>query len=464
MDGTSPGRTLWYAQGMRRPRWLEKGHPPAKPKQNVAPPWPSNVVLLSAPVGPVSSVGVEEIPYRRPNGSETVVKVVNFDRDAIFAYCVDELRRSIRWDGESAQVLIEDAEKARVLGRILYSKLHPDIGTVTAGDDAGSAHGGHQFGSLGQRRVSLRLMMHSLQDNAVGFDDRHALAAKHGPTSEGARQIVRKTGVQFLASHRSFEEWKLHFNFPIVIDLPAQADLASASRFLDNVAAKIATEEERLRQGRPRLGAWPATKDGRVPEAVYNRLRSSLKSMLKAAGYEQGGAVDHAATLISYYDAIEMQDRAAREVLARLPAQLLPPFDMRVFGFMWLAESGQDERGRYDTPIMASPPLASLLASLLDRHARSGRKRSWLDDLLWYIESGNASSAVEEMVGWFGNYPVWLLEERERDRNRKRGSLPESVDGWARNHDDAKDADADASDTDAAANDRREGSLDEPGE
>jgi len=415
IDGhRSPG-TAGYPWLMRRPRnphWLLKGSRPLPFKRGLPPPWPSGMVLLTAPVRNVAAVMVEQVPYHRPDGSIETVRIVSFAADRIFTDIIRELRQSVVSDGETGQVRVVNQDRARLLGRLLYAKLRPDVGT------------GRRFGSLGMRRISTALIMKRVAD------DRDMSAAE-------IRKVLRQDGAAMLGQRESFEEIKRRCNFPFEDDLAEGDDIAIANAFLDGVGAEIACEEHRFSIGRPKLGAWPSTKDGRVPEAMYNNLRISIRSMLGQAGHQHGDAVDRAATLVSHHDRVLADVRAAEGILASIPEGILTDFDKRVFGYMWLAKPGLDKRGRCDRPLMSTPSLVGLVTGMCDAHTKlvikRGRTkdhqklkilRSGFDDLMWFIETGTPNPTLEYLVGQTTYYPDMLQAERRMDRERNRPAPP----------------------------------------
>ena len=392
----------------RNPHWLQKGSRPLPVSRGLVPPWPSDTVRLTAPVRNVAAVMVEHVPYHRPNGSVEAVQIVNYDADRIFTDIVRELREAVVFDGETGQVRVADQDQACVLGRVLYAKLHPDVGT------------GRQFGSLGMRRISTALIMKRVAD---GEDMNSAETSK----------VLRQAGAAVLGEHGTFEGIKRRSNFPFEDDLPEEDDIAVADTFLDRVGAEIAREEHRFSRGRPKLGAWHSSDERGVPEEMYKNLRSSLSSILKRAGHQQGDAIDRAATLLSHHYRVRTDVRAAEEILAGIPEGILTDFDKRVFGYMWLAKPGLDERGRCDRPLMSTPSLVGLVAGMCDAHAKVVKKRrrvkdpekllmlrSSFDDLMWFIETGTSSPTLEYLVGQTTYYPDMLQEERRRDRERAR--------------------------------------------
>ena len=384
---------------MRKAPWLKNSRAGGRPS-----PWPTRSVALAAPVRNLVAVGVDELPYLRSDSSKGTVRIVNFDEHALVNGVINELRQSVVSDGDAKQVRIVDPIKACMLGRLLFAKLHPDIGD------------GQRFGSLGRRRISIFQIADFIRDGATMRD-------------ADVIDTLRRAGAAALGRGESLSELKLGCDYPVESDLADQEDLTAADALLDKIGADIAHKEHRLSHGPPKKGGkWEDDED------MYKNLNGLVKTMFKKEGHAPGGKLAHAATLVSLHDHTFLYVRTAEEILACIPDGVLTDLDKRVFRHMHLAKPGMDVRGRCEKPLMTSPSLAGLVAGLVDTHAHTiverGRtkpkqrrgRRSRLEEVMAFIETGVPNRSVEYLVGQMSYYPDVLAELRRKGH---------SVDDWA---------------------------------
>ena len=357
---------------------------------HVSAPWPKEKLTFPTPIWGQTCVYLDRIPYRDLRGQERIITLVDFDRDGVMAEGLRLLRGTIIPDATAPSVT--DPEKARLLGRLLYSELHPDIGT---------GHVSSRYASLGRRKLNMVSFMKWLR------------------SEEGSRQDARFETYQ--QSPPSFRAWKAMFNCQFPDARPPMESYPTADKFLDSCGIELALQEARLCWGRPKKGKWPKTPDGTVPKTYYKNMRIKLGTLLGQAGHDAGGPVDHAATLLSYADAVAFLDQVARDILKAIPEDKLGDLDLKAFAVMWLAEPGQDERGLFDAPLVALHAPSGLLGLWLDEHEKTPpSQRSRVCQLLDFIETGQHNPAITEALRMAWLYPDWLNAVRRYDRERRR--------------------------------------------
>jgi hypothetical protein len=360
-------------------------------------PLDADTVPLSQSVAGLRSVYVVRCHLDPVRGESITVPLVFFPRDHVLMAAFDHLRRGVGLGSDGASVIDEDA--ARLWGRLLWSKLHPDIGVgISAGHHA----------QLGKRRVFFQ--------SFFGWLKLMAAAPPLKPRSD-LWNLLSEEGER--VESPSFLEFKkrLHFggNFDV---LPTEQDLRAADSFLDAVGVEVA-KAERRHQENPR---WAAKRrDGRLPEAFYKWVRRSVEPLLRRHQISNG--VRRAATLLSYRDAVELGDHLARRVHQALPTGLLSERGRKVFDAMWLVESTKlDNHGRFDIPVMASPALASALEYVLefDDAGRARDKQEIVAGLIESVATGQRNRAVNIALGFSSYFPAWLADERAGERGKTR--------------------------------------------
>lgn len=359
------------------------------------PPWPKEKLTLDAPVWDQACVYLDRIPFRDRSGRDRVVTVVDLDWSGVMVAAVTKLRGSVVCDA-NGEPRVLDHDMARFLGRLLYAELHRDIGS---GDELG------KYASLGRIKINWRKF-------------RRWQAVEDGSRADQRFETYQHARPPSL----SYRAWKALFNFPFPEKLPSAQALETADGFLARCGIELASQEARLQWGRPRKGPWPRTMDGLVPRSIYKNMRIRQRTLLKQAGHESGDEVDHAATLISLADAVELFDRCPRDILRAIPEGTLNGLDRRVFELMWLAEPGRDERGRFDIPLVSSPGPWSLLDLWLGEHERNGAQRGHVCELLDFLETGSYNAGIREAERYAWLYAPWLAWVRAEDLKRHRPS------------------------------------------
>ena len=353
-------------------------------------------VELQHPVAGLRSVGVCRWTAPCPSvttaiQSERQITLVLFKRERAFATILDELRSAVAL--EDGAVAVKDEEKGKLVGRLLWSHLHPDIGTgVSAGQSA----------SLGKRKVYFHSFFSWLGDWTHRKDLWTFLAG------DGRRR--------FPVDLPSFADWKKQLHFGDTA-LPTKEELAEAEGFLENEGIELATAECLHRQN----DRWSAPRpDGRFPPEFYNWVRNDAGRLEKRHGLSPGA--HRAATLLSYATAAEIHNQMANAVLSALPEGLLDDASRKVFALMWCVPSTRvDDRGRFDLPIMGSPLLSSALEYVLefDEEGRAARdKEGIVSGLLHFALSGIRNRAVEIALGFGAYYRTWLVAERDGEREK----------------------------------------------
>jgi len=339
-------------------------------------------------------LGVRDVRVIRCRlGSGAEIPLIILERDSM----LDELHRQLRVAGRG-ELNPELVAKARSRwGYALWSRLRPDIG-----HDASS-----RSASLGKRRVYFKEFFRWLQQGTTtkdlwGFLEKHGAAA-------------------YPNTLPSFVEWKKMIHFDPALR-PTRDEIDVAKCFLDEAGSELAAAED----GHRSKERWRNYPDDRLPEEFFKWVRGDVKRLIRTHKLSDG--VIRAATLLSYAFRVQLGNWVAEEVLRRVPTQLLSRAGMDVYRHMWLAsEVGLDDDGRFDLPIMGSPPLASAIEYIAEvsNEGTLRDKEGILADVLEFTAGGrsNRNRGVNIALGIGRLYQAWLKDERDRDREKTRKML-----------------------------------------
>lgn len=339
----------------------------------------------------LGAVGIDVCTYTYPEpGSENTLKLIFFDRNRLIEMAFKIL------ESEAFDKHIDENERQRarnIVGRRIWSRLHPDIGDG--------------------REKSLG----SLQ---VDFKDFKIFIRKyyHAKTIWDALAQVGKDA--WPRALPTYSEWNFGIHFAEK-DLPSPADIKGAEQVVAELSGRL-WEEEQEQFDKPGAATWSgADFDRRLTRLAlkYERKPGPPERMRKAF------------SLVSYRERARFGNWIARCVMSELPEGLLDEMSMRVFIAMYIAvEDRVDERGRIEIPLMASPALSSMIEfagefnKTINQRNKKIKSRQWIiDDLLAFMKSGKRNRGLDVMLGFGRLYQPWLATYRlaaTSDKQQKR--------------------------------------------